>query len=355
MREAPPVQPIVAAMVKTMPCPICRGEIHAVAGRCKHCKTDLVELRERAMRAARAQAMGATVPPRPMSPPPPTMSSPPSPSPQHQAIPAPFPLSPLHTDVEAPQPQPQPQPQNDTMAAPPPPQWGEPPAYFGPEVVSVRQQPSAWSRRWPMVVSAVALLAIGVSLGMLAERWRTGGSRSNGDGRMRNASTTPRMVPDHMPKPLLPGPSAPRQVPDPRAPDPTSPPSAQIAPQAPNMFGGPSPSPSPVPGGPQGGGDAGAFRAFTASLTDSLCTKLGECGADSGTQSICRAFAQQLDPEDAAAKVASGECSFNQKAADACLRAVSALRCDTAAATGMMDWLSQSQQVTECAEAYTCQ
>ena len=168
---------------------------------------------------------------------------------------------------------------------------------------------------------------------------------------MRNAATTPRMVPDHMPQPLLPGPTAPRQVPDP-----TSPPSAQVAPHgaapAPNMFGGPaSPSPAPTPGG----GDAGAFRAFTASLTDSLCTKLGECGADSGTQAICRAFAQQLDPEDAIAKVASGECSFNQKAADACLRAVSSLRCDTAAATGMMDWLSQSQQVTECAEAYTCQ
>ena len=327
-------------MVKTMPCPICRGEIHAVAGRCKHCKTDLVELRERAMRAARAQAMGATVPPRPMGPPPVTASQ--------QAIPAPFPSPSMSGGEPMTAP-----PQAETLAvAPPqqqgpPPQWGEPPAYFGPEVVSVRQ-PSAWSRRWPVVVSAVALLAIGISLGMLAERWRSGGSKSS-DGRMRNASTTPRMVPDHMPQPLLPGPSAPRQVPDP-----TSPPSAQIAPQAPapNMFGGPAPA--PAPGGAQGG-DAGAFRAFTASLTDSLCSKLGECGADAGTQSICRAFAQQLDPEDAAAKVASGECSFTQKAADACLRAVSTLRCDAAAATGMMDWLSQSQQVSECAEAYTCQ
>lgn len=29
-----------------IPCPICRGPIHPVAGRCKHCKTDLVAVRE---------------------------------------------------------------------------------------------------------------------------------------------------------------------------------------------------------------------------------------------------------------------------------------------------------------------
>jgi hypothetical protein len=323
-------------MIKTIPCPICRGEIHAVAGRCKHCKTDLVDLRERAIRAARAHAMGATVPPRPMAPPP--------------MMPMPFPMAgagaaPPH-DVPTMMPPPEASNTDAMSHAPPPappPQWGEPPAYFGPEVVSV-PQPSAWSRRWPVVVSALALLAIGISLGMLAERWRKDDGSKSKDGRVRSAASQPSMVPDHMPQPLLPGPSAPHAQ--------LAPPSSQAPSPVPDMFGSPRPSPAP---GAQGGGDAGAFRAFTASLTESLCKKLGECGADAGTQGICMAFAQQLDPEDAVAKVASGECSFNQKAADACLRAVSTLRCDTAAATGMMDWLSQSQQVGECAEAYVCQ
>ena len=33
-----------------IPCPVCGQEIHPVAGRCKHCKTDLVKLRVRAPR-----------------------------------------------------------------------------------------------------------------------------------------------------------------------------------------------------------------------------------------------------------------------------------------------------------------
>ena len=55
---------------------------------------------------------------------------------------------------------------------------------------------------------------------------------------------------------------------------------------------------------PATGGDASAFRTFTASLTESLCKKLSDCGViDSATQSVCKAFAQEFDPEDAAGKV----------------------------------------------------
>ena len=324
-------------MTKTTWCPVCRGEIHAIAGRCKHCKADLVDLRERASRAARAHAMGAVVPPPP-----------------------PAPIGGQITPPSAAAPPPMPPPmmvESATWVDPSPPAMssGTPPLgtpEVGPPQADAWQQGylapppsrSSWSRRWPLLVSAIALLAIGISIGMLAERWRQGRGGSE-DGRVKNASTSPHQIPDNMPLPLLPGPGAPKQI----DPDQSSP-------------AVPDPVPSPAnPGSRFGGidpsaGDAGAFKTFTASLTDSLCKKMSECGViDSATQSVCQAFAQQFDPGDAAAKVARGECSFNKRAADACLRAVADLRCDAAGSGDMMDLLSKSNQVGECAQAYVCQ
>ena len=40
-----------------VPCPVCRGPIHPVAGRCKHCKTDLA-----AMRAGKPQEAPGALP-----------------------------------------------------------------------------------------------------------------------------------------------------------------------------------------------------------------------------------------------------------------------------------------------------
>ena len=317
-------------MTKMTCCPVCRGEIHAIAGRCKHCKADLVDLRNRAARAARAHAMGAVVPPPPMQvaqvPPPQVM---PPPEAAQTWVDVPPEMSAGTPPMGTPELPP-------VMIAPPPMQetWRVPPA---------RRRTTSWSRRWPLLVSAVALLAIGVSIGMLAERWRSG--RTDGDGRVRNAATRPHQVPDHMPLPLMPAPNEPRQV------DPNSDPAA------------PAPVPDPTPPGSGsrfglGGqpGDAGAFRSFTGNLTESLCKKLSECGViDSATQSVCQAFAQEFDPEDAASKIARGECSFNQRSADACLKAVANLRCDATGSNDMMDWLMASNKVGECAEAYTCQ
>jgi hypothetical protein len=325
-------------MTKTTWCPVCRGEIHAIAGRCKHCKADLVDLRERASRAARAQALGAVVPPPR---PPVQMAAPVQITPPSQAAAPPPPMmeSAPATWVDAPPP---------AISSGTPP-MGTPeiaPPQVDPWQQSYTAPPparSTWSRRWPLLVSAVALLAIGISIGMLAERWRHGNGGA-ADGRVKSAQTQPHQVPDNMPLPLLPGPGAPRQI----DPDPSTP-------------AVPDPVPSPANPGSRFGmggssGDAGAFKTFTASLTDSLCKKMSECGViDSATQSVCQAFAQQFDPDDAAAKVARGECSFNQRAADACLRAVADLRCDAAGSGDMMDLLSKSNQVGECGQAYICQ
>src|SRR5688500_18638884 len=247
-------------MTKTSWCPVCRGEIHAIAGRCKHCKADLVDIRERASRAARAQAMGAVVPPLPR---PPMMAA-------VQVTPP---------TAAAPPPQPPPPPVMEgaaTWVDSPPPAGTPPrgtPEVAPPQTADTWPQPyqagpppharSSWSRRWPLLVSAVALLAIGISIGMLAERWRHGQADS-GDGRMKSASTRPHQVPDHMPLPLLPGPGAPRQIdPDPDQTSPGMPTAPMPSPSNPgSRFGGGSSDPGV-------GGDASAFRTFTTSLTES--------------------------------------------------------------------------------------
>jgi len=70
---------------------------------------------------------------------------------------------------------------------------------------------------------------------------------------------------------------------------------------------------------------------------------------------MCREFGHELGTDETAEKVARGECSFNQRAADACLRAVADLRCDVGSSDRLMDWLVSPTRVGECAEAYACQ
>jgi hypothetical protein len=414
-------------MSKITSCPVCRGEIHAIAGRCKHCKADLVELRERASRLARAQAIGATVPPtprfglfaqgaRPMTAPPPFDAAPtvrdPAPPSWAQAPRATEP-PPIHGEAESPG-----GPGHEVVAAevpahepttaemeaaydpsqfapagpafpgsgpaafrgrpfpgviPDPPPGGTPPYGIGFAPPRGRRV-SSWSRRWPLLVSAVALLAIGISVGVLAERWRQKKARPQAAAeRHSSLSRSPMQVPDHMPQPLVPGPGEPRIVPDPpadRSPDPpTDPPRAVPTDPDPPAGDTSDPDPgsddpsnpgsrfSPPPSGQSGSptGDPTGFRTFSVALTESLCQKLTQCGLlDDSSQSMCQVLAKELDPDDAAEKVARGECSFNQGAADACLRAVADLSCDGGAGDRMLAWLMAPNRVGQCAEAYVC-
>ena len=371
-------------MTKNTSCPICRGEIHAIAGRCKHCKADLVDLRERASRMARAQAIGATVPPVPHPQGPPTSQRaatiPPAPPPHREGpITLQFAaVQPDHAATIVDQPPDPPAPEYEYV----PEYVPDPPRTRLPTQTGMHSYPlgfagrppraSTWSRRWPFVVSAVALLAIGISIGVLAERWRRDSDgRAQGPARQGRVTRSPSMVPDHMPQPLLPGPHTRPTEPDVQ-PAPNSPPPQQPDPDddddedREDTDGTHSNAAPPEPSNPgsrfsqppphEPGSDASAFRTFTTSLTESLCQKLTQCGLiDSATQSMCRVFAQELDPEDAAERVARGECSFNQRAADACLQAVSDLRCDMGSSDRMWDWLMAPNRVGECAEAYVCQ
>jgi hypothetical protein len=62
---------------------------------------------------------------------------------------------------------------------------------------------SAWSRRWPLIAVALALLVIGASVGVLVERWLR--SQDSGELRRGTPGNRPREVPDRMPQPGLPG------------------------------------------------------------------------------------------------------------------------------------------------------
>lgn len=68
------------------------------------------------------------------------------------------------------------------------------------------QASTGWAVRWPAIAIGVALVAIGLSLGMLVERWRSAREQPAPDTRPR--SVTPRAVPDRMPAPVVPEPKS---------------------------------------------------------------------------------------------------------------------------------------------------
>jgi hypothetical protein len=186
----------------------------------------------------------------------------------------------------------------------------------------------------------VALLAIGVSVGMLAERWRSGGSeeaRPEPQG-ARSISRTPHMVPDQMPLP----------IPPPRRHSPADPILPPLPRSLPNPLGTPknaSPNQSQL-----------SAERFASEVTDSLCSKLTQCGIiDNSTRSVCEIFASQLDDQEAAARVKTGECSFDERSAKQCIAAIDGLTCDFAAGGDMaLDWLLTASSLQSCTSAYVC-
>jgi len=295
-------------------CPVCGGAIHPIAGRCKHCKADLVKLREQAEQAARAARMNA----------PAVMPA------GYQGAPAPRPAPAQRAADKS----------GGTRAKPdssaP---VALPPAYH--------QLPrSTWSQRWPYAVGAVALLAIGLSIGMLAK-----GSPGDDEGGLgkRAPSSTPHMVPDHMPAPMLPGP-APAPAPDP-GPQSALPPPGWGSPDPPPGWGTPNPTPQFPPPSP---GSAPAANQFAVALTTTVCAKLSDCGViDSFSQVLCQQLAQGAEDPEAEDRVRRGECSYNQSAAVACLDTIRGLSC-TAQPADVMDWLDHAGSLAECTTAYVC-
>jgi hypothetical protein len=267
-------------MTPTTSCPACGGPLHPIAGRCKHCRTDLVAMRDAwRQRARRVAPVGW----------PGVDGSAPAVAASPAAIPAaPSPLGAIHS-------------------APP-----------------HHAERGFIARRWPLLVTLVALTAIAVSLGVLVGDDRPAAAATP----LRGPGAAPGLLPDPMPSQVMPAPS-------------------------------PRPAPGPGPSAPRGaspsGPDATSPQAFAAALTATVCRKLGECGVvDASVQMMCELVATQLGDADPDAAT-GGQCRFDRAAADACLGAVGQLDCSAGGGADLAGWLVAANQLAECTRAYRCQ
>jgi len=139
-------------MTAFMPCPACGAPVHPIAGRCKHCKTDLVKLREQHAQAMRHAGVAPAAPMRAATPAAGVAIARPA---ERAQTPLPMPAYP--------------QGYGTTM-------------------------PSVWARRWPLLVGGAAVAVIAISLVILL--------RGKGDATPTSGpsgpSRSPRMVPDDM-------------------------------------------------------------------------------------------------------------------------------------------------------------
>jgi len=170
---------------------------------------------------------------------------------------------------------------------------------------------------------------IGLSVGILVERWRT----PPADARIGMAppAVSPHQVPDDMPSVPIPVPPQPDIAPDPEPPPPVAPP----------------PAPPPPTNAP-------SVDLFAAALTQTLCDKFKECGLDGQTTAMICEMLDKAVHDELAAK--GSQCAYDPEAGQRCLGAIRALQCDAGAANGdMIDWLMAASSLADCTSAYQCE
>jgi hypothetical protein len=288
---------------------VCGGSIHPIAGKCKHCKTDLVKLRKQ-----QQQAVAGTPPParlpyggavaRPPTAPVVPMTPAPSNGVPHAPAPSPW-SAPTATTV-----------------SPPPPNFSAPmPMAPAPVIISAPMPaieaytlPStsrgAWSRSWPIVVAVIAAGAIVVSVILLL----TGGKK---DSKKADHVLDPSPAPDRMNTDPLPSPSPdPWQNANPSgntpaAPDPVPAPAAPTAPAATGIV-------APPP------------EEFSVAQWRAVCTRLTSCtGLDSQVKDFCDTFSRAgaFDSTGIKDHIARGECTYDRDKAVSCLTTLSNIPC----------------------------
>ncbi len=286
-----------------VPCPLCGGLIHPVAGRCKHCKEDLTSFR-----AGRPQA--AAVLPSLVS------NGHGKASNGHVA-------APIAVAKEASQPI---LPPRESMSLP-----------------AAREQPSAW-RRWPIVVMVLAALAIVGAVVVMVWLPPSSGERAR--------ALPPPPAPEHMQtNPLSPNQldqQQPQQKPDD---DPWGPPPphAQVRPrQAPDPADPNDPFASPHGNAvdPLAQALAGTNADFIAQFGNHVCDRLAACGMahEPMVTSYCTAIRQL-------GQAASGAPTCD--AARRCLQHVDQLSCSaqTSDVTAIGTLMTQ---IPDCLDALRC-
>jgi hypothetical protein len=303
-----------------VPCPQCGGLIHPIAGKCKHCKTDLTSYR--AARPAANAPLPALGQPTVGQP---TMLG--NGHPPHAPIAHAVPL-PLAAQTVLPQ-----RPSGRAHTASP---------------------GSAW-RSWPVLVIVVATLAIVAAVVLMA--WPPSRGR---DGKRalqpppapeRMDTQTPPVTPKVTPKIDAPQPHAVAPAPrDPWAPpapqaDPPADPGAQADPPKaddddPQALIDPFTSPSPRTRGHRARAAFGGMVELA--MTQRICRKLVQCGtSDAMLKTTCEAIANLPSPP-----------PTRCPAAERCLRHIDAMDCSSqpdALQLGML-----LLQFPDCAEAERC-
>jgi hypothetical protein len=186
-------------------------------------------------------------------------------------------------------------------------------------------------------VGGVALIAIGVSVGVLV-----GGPDDDAEPRSRaHRARSPHMVPDPMPQP------APAPDIDPSGPQ------SSLPPDLPQLPPGFPPRPT-APRAPTAPGTAPEAGMFAVALTNAVCAKLTDCGQmDDFSVLLCNELAAQLEDPEAEARVQRGECRYDPDAALTCLDTIAKLDC-TAQAADVMTLMTQAGSLMECTSVYVC-
>lgn len=315
-----------------VPCPLCGGLIHPIAGKCKHCKADLTSYH--AARPAANTPLPALFQAASGHTPPAVLAGAPGHADAAAAVPVPVAAG-VAARYEASQPVLPPRPPTRSFPSAP--------------------QPSGW-RSWPVVVIAIAMVAIVVAVVLMV--WPAG-RRDVGSKR----TLSPPPAPERMQtepeintpappaaKPRVPPASdpwsqAPQRAPDVGAQaDPNDPDDSDVDLDAHDPFSAPHPSPA-LPGHrrPSGALGMGGSGLGWFAMAQHFCRKMIQCGADNPvTRSMCDQLAHRPP-------VQAGNCPT----AKACLDHIDTMSCQLQG-----DDLSQLTQLlvqfSDCAEAARC-
>ena len=295
------------------PCPVCRAPIHPIAGRCKHCKTDLAALRQV------RPAAGAALPPLAASTP--------------AAHPPPAQVVPVAAAQGA----------NGIVAiTDEPSQPILPPRPTGRMGTATVAKRSSW-KSWPVIVIMLATVAIVAAVVLMA--FPPGGAAADTGSPGGKRGLEPPPAPEHMDQnPLVPGAPHSKLTPPPAPPDPV--PAPRHTPDP--LPVDPDPDPDPFAGLGGGGGgmknpfaNGGGFRgtAMMTSLLRHACDRLKSCGtADSMCDMLVRSLPSAPAPT----------CD----AATRCLQRVDQMDC-SAKLDDAMGLLTAATQLQDCLTAMT--
>jgi hypothetical protein len=305
-----------------VPCPLCGGLVHPIAGKCKHCKAELTSHR-------RARPAAST--------PLPALHGTATPSATGHAAPSwagEPPPGATRDPREAPRVRPQ---RRDPRA-----RSSEPPSDASSG--SASRSPSAW-RSWPAVVISFAIVAIVAALILMV--WPAARAELSPEHRSR---LPPPPAPERMETEPNVQPAAPRRpdpapnAPAPNAPapqaQPADPPARDPGADATDPDGANDPMPNPLHPAPGGAVLQPSAARLVAAMASRLCHKLLECKTiDDATRTACDMLARNAIPPRCVA-------------AERCLAQIDRLTCSSR--DDMIRHMGVLTQSTDCAAAAQC-